>query len=130
MNKKGLSYFIALVMAIIITIALGSILFASSTGLFGSWYANKQVQVTGVYKLSNGTVVVSIKNAGNVPVRTDVSLQTSTGVSQSLGTGIPLRPGESVSVKRSITGVEVGDFVEIILTLDDGSVRVFRTPVQ
>ena len=132
LNNHGLSYFVALVMVVVMTIALGTLLFASSTNLLGSWYVNKQVQVTGAYKLGDN-LNISVKNVGNAPVIIEsISVRDATNdqtISIS-GTPVSLDPGEATTLAGQATNVNVGDFLEIALTIDDGSLRVFKTPVQ
>ncbi|RLG59018.1 hypothetical protein DRN86_04885 [Candidatus Geothermarchaeota archaeon] len=131
-SRKGISYFLSLVMAVIITITLGTLIFASSTGLLGSWSTNRQIQIVGAYKVGND-LKISVKNVGNTHVSIiDIEVFDATNnMSVSILTPtLELDPGKAGVVEAPNAPVEIGDYLQITVTFKDGSLQVFRCPVQ
>lgn len=132
-NKHvGVSVFLQIVILVLVTMALGVLIYTGATGLMSNWFVNKQVMVTGVYSIGND-VYISIRNAGNVPV--NITLVTIYDVQGTLlGSYSPnniLNPGEGITIKINTTGaVNVGDTIDIYIELENGESTKIRSVLQ
>lgn len=128
----GVSVFLQIVILVLVTMALGVLIYTGATGLMSNWFVNKQVMVTGAY-LIGSDVYISIRNAGNVPV--NITLVTIYDVQGTmLGSCSPnniLNPGEGITIKVNTTGaVNVGDTIDIYIELENGESTKIRSVLQ
>lgn len=131
--KMGVSHFLQVVIMVALVSAIGIMMYTGATGLFGAWAKSPQVIVSGAYLIGPSNTVVTVRNTGNAPANM-VSLEIRDSGGNLLGsntTAITIEPGKTVNVDVGVpANLTPGDMLDIIVSLDDGSLVKFTLPVQ
>ncbi len=131
-RRLAISVFLQIIILVLITMALGVLVYTGATGLMSNWFVNKQVMVSGAYSIGNN-VYVSVRNSGNVPIVIDtVTIYATNGTSLgSSDSDQKLEPGKAYTFVIDVKGaVTVGDTIDVYIKLSDGEVTKVRLVLQ
>jgi len=114
-GKKGISSILGTVIVLAITIALGAMLYAYSTGMFGTMTqtVNVNAQASILVNPSTNQALLSytFQNTGNV----EVNISSIVVNGQTISTKIVLIPGQTVSNVTTLTGnFTVGTYYTVV----------------
>ncbi|MDV3276958.1 MAG: hypothetical protein LYZ69_00650 [Nitrososphaerales archaeon] len=135
-SRKGISPFIATVVLVAITLALGGVLYTQFRQVVTAEVRNPSMSLLDASVGGDGqTLVVDVKNDGNVQLTlSEVLFQYQSnsehfklGTNASVIAGSPtLKPGDVVSLKFTLTGLTLPGFSTYTLTLvSDQLARAF-----
>jgi len=135
-SRKGLSPLLAIIIGLIVTIVAGILLAQLYFSYAATISARPAANIEYVDAVSSGTtatLVINLKNTGNVPIaNVGIAIMKAGSPKNCTSTSVTVEPGETIGLVCEDLDYSTGQVIngEVLVGFKDGSVQVYAISVR